>query len=122
MTDQNKRVYSCFMCEYKTTKCTDWIKHQQTKKHLRNGKKKISICEICSYESVSHWNVKLHKLSQHSTLEERKSHKYYCECCDLVFFCETYKEKHLNGKCHKNRELCQKIQEELNEKQKASGL
>jgi hypothetical protein len=91
-------------------------------KHLRNGKKKISICNICKYESVSHWNLKLHILSQHSTLDERKAHKYYCECCDLVFFCETYMNKHLNGKVHKNRELCEKYQNELNIKQQNSQL
>ena len=114
MTEEKKENFHCHFCNYNTLNCTFWLKHLKTQKHLRNGKPKTSKCSICVYESSSHWNLKLHTLSQHSTIEERKNHKYYCEICDLVFFCSTYMNKHTNGKIHKNRELCIKFQKELN--------
>ena len=43
-----------------------------------------------------------------------KKTKYYCELCDLVFFCSAYKQKHEEGKRHINLELCMKFQNELN--------
>lgn len=39
---------------------------------------------------INHWNLKMHKLTQHSTLEERTKSKYYCNICDLVFFSQLY--------------------------------
>ena len=42
----------------------------------------------------------MHKLTQHSTLEERTHSKYYCDICDLVFFSQLYKDKHISGKRH----------------------
>ena len=109
--------FYCNLCEYKTSNCTFWLKHLNTQKHLRNGKPKTSKCNICDYETSSHWNLKLHTLSQHSSIEQRKNHKYYCETCDLIFFCSTYMNKHINGKIHKNRELCLIFQKQLNDQE-----
>lgn len=98
-----KKEYNCITCNYGTDKHSDWIKHNNTMKHLRNGTKKITKCNSCDYTSHSHWNVKLHMISQHSTLEERKANKYYCHVCDYVFFCPSYYNKHINGKHHLNK-------------------
>jgi len=115
MTEVKKKEFYYHLCNYRSSNCTNWLKHIDTKKHLRNGKPKSSKCNMCEYESSSHWNLKLHTLSQHSTIEERRNHKYYCDTCDLVFFCSTYMNKHINGKIHKNRELCLKFQKEIND-------
>ena len=122
MTEEIKDEFYCYLCEYKTKKCSDWLKHQKTQKHLRNGKPKTTICSVCEFSTSTHWNLKLHVLSHHSTIEERRKYKHYCSVCDLVFFCSTYMNKHLNGKIHKNRELSQIIQKELDEKYKESKL
>jgi hypothetical protein len=118
MTEEVKEGYYCYLCEYTTEKNSDWLKHQNTKRHLRNGKPKTTTCSICEFSTSTHWNLKLHILSHHSTKEERQKYKYYCEVCDLVFFCSTYKNKHISGKFHKNRELCLQFQKELDDKQK----
>lgn len=118
MTEEIKKGYYCYLCDYTTSKNSDWLKHQNTKRHLRNGKPKTTICSICDFSTSTHWNLKLHILSHHSTKEERQQYKYYCEVCDLVFFCSTYKNKHFTGKIHKNRELCMQFQKELDDKQK----
>ena len=101
MTD-NKEIY-CKLCEYKTTKTSDWMKHINSQKHQRNGKKKPTKCDLCDYESNTHWNIKAHKLKIHSTIEERSKQKYYCKICDYVFFCKTYYDKHNSGKVHNNK-------------------
>jgi hypothetical protein len=73
MTEIKKNEFNCHFCDYKTSNCSFWLKHLKTQKHLREGKTKTSKCETCGYESHIHWNLKLHTLSQHSTIEERKN-------------------------------------------------
>ena len=107
--DDNKELH-CNLCNYKTKLTADWMKHIKSQKHQRNGEKKTTKCDICEYESNTHWNIKIHKLKIHSTPEERAKQKYYCSLCDVVFFCKAYQDKHLNGKVHMNKI---KIQESL---------
>jgi len=122
MSEDKKTDFYCYLCKYGTSKCTDWIKHQKTKRHLTNETPKTNTYSICNFTTSNHWNLKLHTFSQHNTIEERRNHKYYCEICDLVFFCSTYMEKHNAGKIHKTRELCFKFQKELDEKQKLNDM
>jgi hypothetical protein len=111
MTDKKEEIY-CKLCNYKTIKTSDWLKHLNSQKHLRNGEKKTTKCDCCEYESTTHWNIKAHKLKIHSTKEIRSQQKYYCDLCDIVFFCKTYMDKHNAGKVHQNKI---KIQETLKE-------
>jgi hypothetical protein len=120
--DKNKKKFYCYLCKYKTTMSADWLKHINSKKHERQGKPKTKKCDKCDYEALTHWNLKQHKLTQHSTLEERSKSKYYCELCDLVFFCSAYKKKHEEGKRHKNLELCMKYQNELDEQERKEKI
>jgi hypothetical protein len=76
-----------------------------SKKHLRGGKKISHTCpnENCSHKTKTHWNMKKHIMVSHSTLKERQQTKYYCGCCDLVFFAPLYFNTHLAGIKHKNK-------------------
>lgn len=103
--NNNEKKYYCKNCDYGTCKPSDWEKHINSKKHARNGEKKSLNCSICNYESSSHWNLKIHVLSNHSTKEERMKHKYYCAVCDQVIFCSTYMNTHINGNKHKKKFL-----------------
>ncbi len=71
------------------------------KKTQKKWSKKPVKCDKCEYIGNNHWNLKLHILSQHSTIEERKKSKYYCASCDQVFFCKIYMERHNEGSKHK---------------------
>lgn len=110
----NEKKFNCENCNYHTNKPSEWIKHVNSKKHLRFGKKKETKCYKCEYSALNQWNLKLHILSQHSTKEERSKSKYYCEVCDLVFFSSLYKDKHTNGKIHKNIVLAYELQKKVN--------
>ena len=114
--EKTNKEYYCYLCNYKTFRCSDWCKHINSQKHKRGGEKKTTKCDLCDYESLSHWNINNHKLSCHSTLEERKLQKYYCDICDVVFFCNAYMKKHFEGKYHKNKELANKYENELIER------
>ena len=61
-------------------------------------------CEKCNYKANTNWNVKLHYLTNHSTIEERKTYKYYCEICDIVLLCEKYYISHCESIKHKQME------------------
>jgi len=112
----NTHEINCILCNYKTTSNVDWLKHIETQKHKRNGMKKSTKCDQCNYESTSHWNIKLHKLYVHATIEEKKKHKYYCEICDVLFLCPAYQKKHNEGKLHNNRILIKKSLEDIDMK------
>lgn len=47
--------------------------------------------------------MRLHKLTQHASKEEKSKSKYYCESCDQVFFSSFLHDSHINGTKHKNR-------------------
>ena len=111
--EKTNKEYFCFLCDYKTSRCSDWCKHINSQKHQRDGQKKPTKCDLCNYETSTFWNLSNHKISCHSTLEERKSQKYYCDICDVVFFCNAYMKKHYEGKYHKNKELANKYEQEL---------
>ena len=104
----------CKLCEYKTIINADWLRHINTQKHKRNGQKKSTKCDLCEYESISHWNIKMHKIQIHSSKEEKSKCKYYCKDCDIVLMCSAYMDKHTNGKHHKNQVLVNKSLENLN--------
>jgi len=102
----------CKCCNYKTSKPSDWLKHIETDKHKRNGKKKITICQICNEQFSNTYVLKIHNLMIHAPIEEKIKHKYYCSSCDVIFISELYYLQHNKGKKHTNRI---KILESLNE-------
>jgi hypothetical protein len=115
MTDNNKEIF-CKLCNYKTMKTSDWMKHIKSQKHERKGEKKSTKCDLCEYESNTHWNIKVHKLKIHATTEERSKQKYYCELCDYVFFCKAYMNKHMIGKVHQNKLKIQETLKDIDDK------
>ena len=64
---ENKK-YHCEYCNYYSNFNSEWLKHLQSQKHQRYGEKKSKKCNVCDYEASSHWNIKIHVLSQHSTI------------------------------------------------------
>lgn len=103
----------CELCKYKTTVNADWLKHINTAKHKRNGEKKTTKCDLCDYESVSHWNIKIHKIQIHATTDEKSKCKYYCKDCNVVLMCNAYMDRHNNGIHHKNQVLVNKSLENI---------
>jgi ribosomal protein L34E len=106
--------YFCECCILQTNAPSLWLKHLSSQKHIRNGKPKTHKCEECDYECKSLWNLKLHKLSQHLSKEERSKSKYYCNTCDKVFFSQIYHDSHMKGIKHKNLFLLEEYNNNLN--------
>jgi hypothetical protein len=97
----NDKKFKCECCKYNTNKPSDWLKHINCEKHKRNGVNKKIECIICNYRSTSHWNLKIHNLSYHSSNEDKIKHKYYCKLCDFVMFNSNYYNRHFTGNRHK---------------------
>ena len=97
--------FICECCNFKCHYNSGWLEHLTSKKHLRQGNYKSYKCDIdnCNYESLTHWNFKIHKMNNHSTKEERALSKYYCNDCDQVFFSPVYYNTHNKGKKHLNQ-------------------
>lgn len=101
-SDSPEEKFNCKYCNYHTSKPSDWLKHCKSQKHKRKGEEKTHKCPDCEYVCKTSWNMKLHITSQHSTKETRSDQKYYCADCDLVFFSDSYYQKHITGIKHKN--------------------
>lgn len=67
---------------------------------VKSGIKKSKSCSICNQVCLNHLNLRHHILTRHSTIEERKKEKYYCDVCDNVFFCKYYMDIHMKSKKH----------------------
>ena len=109
MANKEKKVRTviqhCDYCNFDAHSPTEWIKHVETKKHLRKGAK-ISDnlkCEDCGFVSNNSYNFNIHKILVHGTPADRKAKsKFYCDDCDIGFFCELYYSKHMVSKKHTN--------------------
>ena len=113
---ENKPIFFCETCNYGCNYNSGFMKHLKSDKHNRHGEKKIFKCDKCDYKTnTSHWNLKMHYATVHSSTEERKNYKYYCNKCDLVFFCEAYYNKHVDGIRHKNMVKAIDLQLKINE-------
>ena len=96
--------HTCEPCNFTATRPCEWLLHIKSEKHLRNGKPKTHKCTFhgCDHKTTIHWNMKMHIMTMHSTIEERIKMKYYCKICDTVFFSPLYLDKHNMGIKHKN--------------------
>ncbi len=112
--EEKKREFYCHLCNFKTKSSSDWIKHIGSQKHKRLGETLPKDCKFCGYKASSYSSLKSHLLVNHSTIEERMAHNYYCDKCDLIFFNEKTLKYHYETKRHKNMVIALQYQEEVN--------
>ena len=93
----NDTKFKCDQCKYYCNYQAEWDRHIISKKHFRNGQPMTYICDVCNISFGNLWKLKHHKLSIHSTIEEREQMKYYCKVCDIAFFSKLFYDKHTNG-------------------------
>ena len=105
--------YICKKCNYTTKILASYKKHLETSLH-KTGKRKqrsdkktdIYKCDKCDFETTNESNYKLHRLNNHSSIEERKKEfKYYCAKCDFGCFAEICYTRHIDTKKHKNKTM-----------------
>ena len=112
--DNKLYKYNCECCKLNKSCTAIWLKHLDSAKHKRHGEPKFHKCDLCEFQTKTSWNYKLHKLSQHSTKEERSNSKYYCNICDVVFFSPLYYNSHMKGSKHKNLVLLDEYNKTIN--------
>lgn len=100
--------FYCQQCDYKCIYPAHWKQHIESDKHMNGGKRKPRCdkilqpkCELCSFETNNLTNMTTHKLTKHSSKEERKiGFKFYCEKCDFGTFAQILFTRHLETKKH----------------------
>lgn len=120
-TQKGKPNLYCELCDFQALRPIELIRHVETKKHKRNGikiKNSIFKCEICDKILANHFCYKIHILQIHGTIEEKMSHKYYCDICDTIFISKLYMEKHIQGRNHQNVLKSIEILDEIKEQTK----
>ncbi len=116
---RNKPNLYCELCDFQATRPIEFIRHVETKKHIRNGKKikdTIYRCDKCDKTLSNHFSYKIHMIQVHATVEEKLKQPYYCKCCDVVFVSKLYMDKHLIGKKHNNVARSLELIEEIKKK------
>lgn len=95
----------CECCNYKALDKSKWNKHLNCEKHKRNGKYKFEdyICKMCGYCAVHTYNFKIHQIVCHGTIQEKKTAPFYCDCCNMAFFCNLFYGKHMKSKKHDSK-------------------
>lgn len=101
--------FNCDQCKYYTNYKSKWLEHTATTKH-KTGKRKVRSdkkgpveCSECGHKSKTVHEARLHKLNNHSTLDERKTKfKYYCEVCNYGTFTPYSYKRHTHTKKHKH--------------------
>ena len=108
--DDSKPKYFCEICNYGCNHNNVYMKHIKSEKHLRHGVKKVFNCTQCDYKTeTSHWNLKMHIMSKHSTIEEKLKEKYYCAICDSIFFSPLFYKNHIKSILHINNSVLNNI-------------
>jgi len=105
---ENKEYkFNCEKCKFYTNYKSEYKRHENTEKHktgkkaVRSDKKYPEKCELCDYKPVNNKNYIRHKLTFHSTKEERKNEfAFYCEKCDFGTFEIGRYKTHLGSKKH----------------------
>jgi hypothetical protein len=99
--------YKCqkcsFNCEYLSilNQHLESKKHNETKRKERNDKILEPKCNLCSYETNKTTNMKVHRLTKHSSKEDReKEFKFYCNKCDFGTFIKILFDRHLETLKH----------------------
>lgn len=100
----NLKYYAvCECCNLKVVTRNKWELHLKSQKHARNGKSKAEnyVCETCGYWCLHIYNLNIHKIVRHGTIEQKKKAPFYCEHCNRSFFRNLYYDRHLNSDAHK---------------------
>lgn len=97
--------FICKICDYNTSRHSNYLRHIETKKHLEKHKK-----VLFSVKSVNKHNtfidkplVYLSELSKHNDMNKTKKGnqgKFYCELCNYKASQKSHYEKHLKTKKH----------------------
>ena len=106
ITEKNK--YVCEKCNFNCNTKARWNAHINTTLHQTGIKKKRSDykepikCDSCNYETKNITSLKMHKLNNHSSIEDKKKEfKYYCINCDFGCLYENFMKKHNETIKHK---------------------
>jgi hypothetical protein len=103
--------FYCVDCDYKCIYPAHWKQHLESDKHDNGGKRKPRCdkilepkCDLCSFTTNNLTNMKVHKLTKHSSKEEQKiGFKYYCDKCEFGTFGDILFTRHLETKKHINK-------------------
>ena len=85
MSETNNDSLYCNCCNYQAKFVSEFNKHLASQKHARKGVKKDYNCDSCEYFATTHWNLKMHRVIKHYTMEQKKELKYYCSLCDIHY-------------------------------------
>ena len=94
-----------YICEKYNFKCNiaSTSKYNITSNRYKKSDYKEPIkCDYCNYETKNITTLKMHKLNNHSTIEEiKKEFKYYCSYCDFGCLYKNFMIKHNKTIKHK---------------------
>ena len=98
---KNTNSFACKICDYKTSRHSNYLRHIETKKHLEKHKKVLfSVKSVNKKQTFIHQPVS--PIPNNKTLKNNKKakNKFYCELCNYRASQKSHYEKHLKTKKH----------------------
>jgi rubredoxin len=105
---ENRHLYECKLCDYKTYDSNSFDNHEDSKEHKRIIELRKYYCEDCdvqsrnSMEHVIHKQTKKHKIK---IGEIQIQSEYKCDLCNYVTGLKQNYDKHCSTKQHKEKVL-----------------
>ena len=91
--------FTCELCNYKTNIKTNYTRHTNSLKHIRNGKSICHKCELCNYTTERPFNLKIH-MKKH---DPKRMYKFLCTACNYKAFDITNIRNHIKRESHKKK-------------------
>jgi hypothetical protein len=90
-------IFTCKICDYNTSRHSNYLRHIETKKHLEKHKK-----VLYSVKSVIKPEMFVPNSFDKNKSQGKDKSKFYCNICDYNASQKSHYEKHLKTKKHTN--------------------
>ena len=89
------KIFNCKICDYNTSRHSNYLRHIETKKHLEKHQK-----VLYSVKSVNKKRKPPSTNKKNDKNNTKKNNKFYCELCGYNASQKSHYEKHLKTKKH----------------------
>jgi hypothetical protein len=103
-------TFKCKICDYNTSRHSNYLRHVETKKHLEKHMKVLKSVKSVKNDSTSYSTSCVPVTS--TPLKQLKKDKFYCELCNYKASQKSHYNKHLKTKKHISRKAffsCQPV-------------
>jgi hypothetical protein len=100
---QNRELYECDLCHFKTYNDTEYEKHEESKEHKKMEELRKFYCSDCNIQTRNQMELNIHKQTMKHKIkigEIEKQTDFKCEVCNYETKIKQNWDKHILTKLH----------------------